>query len=99
MRAVSPEPQKGYAAEWYQDNWAFRLGRMTGPKEPKTDFQISKHYGDQVELERAHTLSGQPGKVRLLAWRNRAVLATFKDERRGSIDERPQLAMYSGSSC
>lgn len=72
----------GYAAEWYQDNWAFRIGRMTGPKEPNmlpTDFQISKHYGDQVELERAHTLSGQPGKVRLLAWRNRAVLATFKD--------------------
>jgi high affinity Mn2+ porin len=72
----------GYAAEWYQDNWVLRIGRMTGPKEPNmlpTDFQIGKHYGDQVEVERAHMLLGQPGKVRLLAWRNRAVLATFKD--------------------
>lgn len=72
----------GFAAEWYQDNWVLRIGRMTGPKEPNmlpTDFQIGKHYGDQFELERAHTLLGQPGKVRLLAWRNRAVLASFKD--------------------
>lgn len=72
----------GYALEWYQENWVLRLGRMTGPKAPNmlpTDFQVGKHYGDQVELERAHTLLGQPGKLRLLAWRNRAVLATFKD--------------------
>lgn len=72
----------GYAAEWYQDDWVLRVGRMTGPKEPNmlpTDFQISKHYGDQVEVERAHTLLGQAGKVRVLAWRNRAILATFKD--------------------
>lgn len=72
----------GYAAEWYQDDWVLRVGRMTGPKAPNmlpTDFQISKHYGDQIELERAHMLLGQPGKVRLLAWRNRAVLASFKD--------------------
>jgi hypothetical protein len=68
----------GFAAEWYQENWVLRIGRMTGPKEPNmlpTDFQIGKHYGDQFELERA--LLGQPGK-RLLAWRNR-VLASFKD--------------------
>lgn len=72
----------GFAAEWYQENWVLRIGRMTGPKEPNmlpTDFQIGKHYGDQFELERAHTLLGQPGKLRLLAWRNRAVLASFKD--------------------
>lgn len=72
----------GFAVEWFQDEWAFRIGRMTGPKAPNmlpTDFQIAKHYGDQVEVERAHTLLGQPGKLRLLAWRNRAVLSTFKD--------------------
>ena len=43
------------------------------------DDKIGKHYGDQVEFEHGHTLSGQPGKVRLLAWRNRAVTASFKD--------------------
>ena len=55
---------------------------MTGPKQPNMlpiDDKIGKHYGDQVEFEHGHTLSGQPGKVRLLAWRNRAVTASFKD--------------------
>ncbi|MBS1190625.1 MAG: Carbohydrate-selective porin OprB [Rhodocyclaceae bacterium] len=72
----------GFAAEWYQDDWAFRFGRMTGPKEPNMlpiDYRIGKHYGDQVEVEHSHTLAGQPGKVRLLGWRNRANLASFKD--------------------
>lgn len=72
----------GFAAEWYQDDWVLRFGRMTGPKEPNMlpiDYQIMKHYGDQLELEHAHTVWEQPGKVRLLAWRNRAVLASFKD--------------------
>lgn len=72
----------GFAAEWYQDDWVLRLGRMTGPKEPNMlpiDKQITKHYGDQVELEHAHTLWNMPGKVRLLVWRNRAIVASFKD--------------------
>lgn len=72
----------GFAAEWYQDEWVLRIGRMTGPKEPNmlpVDFRLTKHYGDQVELEHAHTLWDKPGKVRLLAWRNRANLASFKD--------------------
>lgn len=72
----------GFAVEWYQDDWVLRFGRMTGPKEPNmlpTDFQIMKHYGDQLELEHAHTIWEQPGKVRLIAWRNRANLASFTD--------------------
>ncbi len=72
----------GVAGEWYQDEWVFRLGRMTGPTEPNalpTDFALGRHYGDQVELERSHVLAGQPGKLRVLAWRNRAVLASFND--------------------
>jgi hypothetical protein len=73
----------GYAVEWYRDNgWVFRLGRMTGPRQPNmlpTDPQIFKHYGDQFEVERAHELAGQPGKIRLLVWRNRAVLASYRD--------------------
>lgn len=72
----------GFAGEWYQGDWVLRFGRMTGPRDPNgqpTDFQIKKHYGDQIELEHAHTLAGQPGKVRLLAFRNRARLAAFDD--------------------
>lgn len=72
----------GFALEWYRDDWAFRVGRMTGPKEPNmlpVDYQIGKHYGDQMEIEHSHSLFGQPGKVRLLGWRNRANLASFKD--------------------
>jgi high affinity Mn2+ porin len=72
----------GFAGEWYQDNWVLRFGRMTGPKEPNglpVDFAIGKHYGDQVEIERGHVWAGQPGKVRVLAWRNRAQVANFND--------------------
>lgn len=72
----------GAAGEWYQGDWVFRFGRLTGPKTPnalETDFRIFKHYGDQVEIEHDHTIAGQPGAIRLLAYRNRALLASFRD--------------------
>ncbi|MEI7612553.1 MAG: carbohydrate porin [Betaproteobacteria bacterium] len=72
----------GAAGEWYQDDWVLRFGRMTGPKKPNelaTDFQIFKHYGDQLEVERGYELAGQPGAIRFSAWRNRAKLASFRD--------------------
>lgn len=72
----------GAAGEWYQGDWVLRLGRMTGPVTPNdlpVDFDILKHYGDQIEVEHAHEWGGQPGKLRLLAWRNRAVLARYRD--------------------
>ena len=72
----------GLAAEWYREDWVFRLGRMTGPKRPNelpVDWDLLHHYGDQFEVEHAHDLAGQPGKLRVLAWRNRAVTASFTD--------------------
>ena len=72
----------GFAGEWYQDEWVIRFGRMTGPKEPNglpIDFQIGRHYGDQFEVEHAHFWGEHPGKVRVLAWRERANLASFSD--------------------
>ncbi len=72
----------GFAGEWYRDDWVVRFGRMTGPREPNglpVDFAIGRHYGEQLEVERAYTLFGQPGRARLLAWRNRAVLGSFAD--------------------
>lgn len=72
----------GFAAEWTRDDWVLRIGRMTVPREPNQlplDFRFFRHYGDQVELEHAHALAGRPGKLRILAWRNRAVLARYRD--------------------
>lgn len=72
----------GFALEWYQDDWAYRIGRMTGPQDPNmlpTDYRIFKHYGDQVEIEHSHTVMGEPGKVRVLAWNNHARMASFND--------------------
>ena len=43
------------------------------------DKKILTHYGDQIELERAHTINGQPGKLRLLAFRNKANMGQFRD--------------------
>jgi hypothetical protein len=72
----------GLALEWYHDDWAVRAGRFIQPKEPNQqvlDPHILQHYGDQIEVEHAHTLGGQPGKLRLLAFRNRAKMSRFQD--------------------
>ncbi|TMG74804.1 MAG: carbohydrate porin, partial [Betaproteobacteria bacterium] len=72
----------GLALEYFCDPWAFRAGRFIQPKEPNQlplDSRILKHYGDQIEIERAHTVGGQPGKLRLLAFRNRARMARYQD--------------------
>jgi hypothetical protein len=72
----------GFTGEWYQGDWVLRFGRMTGPKEPNglpVDLALARHYGDQVEIEHSHEIANRPGKVRLLAWRNRANVANFDD--------------------
>jgi hypothetical protein len=77
---------RGYAwgamAELYWDDWAFRAGRMTPPKDPNQlpiDFRIYKYYGDQAEIEHDHELFGHPGAVRLLGYRNRENMGKFSD--------------------
>jgi hypothetical protein len=72
----------GFAGEWYQDNWALRFGRMTAPVTPNVeavDLALAQHFGDQVELERSHMLGDQPGKVRVIFWHDRAIMASFSD--------------------
>jgi high affinity Mn2+ porin len=72
----------GVAAELYYNDWAFRLSRMTGPVEPNLlpiDWDILKHYGDQFEIEHKHFINTHEGKIRLISWRDRAVLASFSD--------------------
>lgn len=72
----------GAVLEWYHDEWAVRGGRFIQPIQPngqKLDENPLRHYGDQVEIERSHMLAGQPGKLRLLAFSNRARMTRYDD--------------------
>jgi hypothetical protein len=72
----------GAALEWYRDAWVVRAGRFLQPREPNQlplDHRILDHYGDQLEIEHSHLLADQPGKVRVLVFRNRAKMARFQD--------------------
>jgi hypothetical protein len=72
----------GLAGEWYRDNWVFRASRMLTPKDPNgrdLNWQIFNSYGDQIEVERQHSIGNLPGKVSVLGYRNRMVMARFTD--------------------
>ncbi len=72
----------GAALEWYHDDWVVRAGRFIQPREPNQqalDPNIFQHYGDQIEVEHAHTLGGQPGRLRVLAFRSRVRMSRFQD--------------------
>lgn len=72
----------GLAGEWYRENWVFRASRMLAPKTPNgrdLNWQIFNSYGDQVEVERRHLIDTLPGKISVLGYRNRMVLARFQD--------------------
>jgi carbohydrate-selective porin OprB len=72
----------GLAGEWYLDNWVMRASRMITPKTPNgrdLNWQIFNAYGDQFEVERRHNIGDLPGKVSVLAYRNKMILARFAD--------------------
>jgi len=72
----------GAALEYDDGPWAVRGGRFMMPAESNglpLDKRIFRHYGDQLEVERATSLLGQPGKLRLLAFRDRARMGGFRD--------------------
>jgi len=72
----------GAALEYFHDDWRLRAGRFIQPKEPNQlalDPRIFKHYGDQIEIERAYALAERPGKIRFLAFRNVARMARYQD--------------------
>jgi len=73
---------QGAALEYFDAGWALRGGRFMVPRESNglaLDTRLSQVHGDQVELERHHTLDGQAGTLRLLAFRNVAVMAAFDE--------------------
>ncbi len=81
-----PADARGYtwgaALEYITPDWAVRAGRYEMPKESNglpLDSRIMSSYGDVVEFERGYEIGGQTGRVRLLAFRNQAVMGKFSD--------------------
>lgn len=72
----------GVVGEYFDDGWTVRLARLAMPKTPNgmsLDYQLTKQYGDQIEVEREHKLLGQEGALRALFFQNRGIMATFND--------------------
>ncbi|MET3134371.1 high affinity Mn2+ porin [Oxalobacteraceae bacterium GrIS 1.11] len=72
----------GAAIEYTMDDWSARAGRFLQPAQSNglpLDSRVLRHYGDQFEIEHRHTLGQLPGKLRLLAFHNRAEMGGFRD--------------------
>lgn len=72
----------GAQAELRWDAWALRVAHVIVPKNPNDlalDFHFWRHFGDQLELEHAHTVFGRAGAVRLLGYRNDENMGRFDD--------------------
>jgi high affinity Mn2+ porin len=67
----------GAAVEWYQDRWTLRAGLFDLSATPNSE-HLTLRPGQQFEAvfeaEERHTLLGQPGKVKLLLYMNRALM-------------------------
>lgn len=73
---------RGIALEYYHDDWAFRIGRNLLPVESngmQLNGDFSGSYSDNLEIEKAYEIGNQPGKVRVLAFRNQAKFGNFND--------------------
>jgi high affinity Mn2+ porin len=72
----------GAALEYYHDDWAIRMGRFEQPIESNElplDSRLSRYHGDQVEIEHAHEINNQQGKLRVLAFHNRTRMGGYQD--------------------
>jgi hypothetical protein len=85
----------GAALEYDDGAWAVRAGRFLLPQESNglpLDRRIFEHYGDQAELEHHHTLFGQDGTLRLLAFHDRAHMGSFRDALAAAAGGIPDVA-------
>ena len=72
----------GFAGEYITPSWAVRAGRFAMPQE-SNGLRLNRHifqsYGDVIEGERQFSLGNHSGVIRLLAYRSRATMASFRD--------------------
>lgn len=83
----------GAALVYYVNDWAFRVGQFTQPINSnglELEHSLTRYPAQQFEIEHSHNLMGQPGKVRLYAFRNRA--------RMGNFDEAVTFAQVNGKN-
>jgi carbohydrate-selective porin OprB len=72
----------GVALEYIEPAWAIRAARFLMPQESnglKLNTQIMNSFGDVVEYEHGYKLGGSNGRIRLLAYRNRAKMGDFSE--------------------
>ncbi|WP_294334352.1 carbohydrate porin [uncultured Sphingomonas sp.] len=71
----------GIAAEWYQGAWTLRGGLFNLSKVPngETLERDFRQYQIDVEVEHRHLIDGQPGAIRVTAFRNRGRFGRFDD--------------------
>ena len=71
----------GIAAEYIRPDWAIRAGRFIQPRESNgltLNPRIFQSYGDAIEIEYGYSLVALPGKLRLLAFSNKARMASYQ---------------------
>ena len=72
----------GIAAEWAHDAWTVRAGAFQLPRTPNARITARVDFGAYTlvgEVERRYQLGGQSGKLRVLAFMNRASMARYGD--------------------
>ena len=73
---------QGVTLEYYDYDWVYRIGRFKEPVIPnglELDLHFLTHYGDQIEVEHAHTIASQSGKIRALVFRNKMEMGSYAD--------------------
>jgi high affinity Mn2+ porin len=81
-----PADARGYswgaALEYIAPDWAIRAGRFIMPRlsnQLQLNYSFANAYGDALEWEHGWTLDERKGRVRLLAYRNRAMMGSYDD--------------------
>ena len=71
----------GVALEYIRPDWAIRAGRFIQPRESNglpLNPRIFQSYGDAIEIEYGYSVADMPGRLRLLAFRNAARMASYQ---------------------
>jgi len=90
----------GAVGELVYDDWSYKFGHILAPRDPN---QLAlnveaafKYFGEQIEVEHRHEIAGQPGAVRVLAYRNQENMAKFTDAI-AAFHSNPTL--YNANNC